>query len=90
MTGDQLACLSAQRSQRHAEGSLVQARDELTSACQGELWVACANVAWMMWRGDGGPRAPEQALDLMKRSCDAGLGGACDRLKAMSDERARP
>jgi len=90
MAGDQLACLSAQRSQRQPGAALAQARDELMSACRGELWVACANVAWMMWRGDGGPKSPEQGLELMKRSCEGGLAAACDRLKAMSAERARP
>jgi len=91
MQGDVFACLSAERAGRIMSESpertpLVQARRELTMACQGELWVACANVAWMMWRGDGGPRDQTQALRLMKQSCEGGLKDACERAQVMRSQ----
>ena len=91
MQGDLFACLSAERARRIMSESperppLAQARRELTMACEGELWVACANVAWMMWRGDGGPRDQNQAIRLMKQSCEGGLKNACERAQVMRSQ----
>lgn len=89
--GDKLACLSAEWAQRQQRlrpdlDPLYHARRALMLACQGELLIACANVSWMMWRGDGGARDQTQALRLMSQSCQGGLKDACERAKTMRQE----
>lgn len=91
LEGDALSCRSVERTQNYLEKNTVQnplsqARQELMKACQGEIWVACANVSWMMWRGDGGPQLLDQAMKLMKQSCIGGLQNACERMRSMRNQ----
>ncbi len=60
-----------------------EARAQLAVACSASLPLACVNLAWMLWRGDGGITDQARALKLMKQACDQGQKQACERLNWM-------
>lgn len=82
------ACLSLDRSARAEAaspgGGRAQVRGELRAACEGGHAVPCANLGWMLWRGDGGARESEQGARLMRAACEGGLTQACARADEMS------
>ena len=99
---DQLACLTIKKALKIMNQSSIentphgiqihplhtQARQQLSTACGGGLQIACVNLGWMMWRGDGGPRDSRRALQLLEKSCQAGLAPACERAQWMRLQNA--
>ena len=67
-----------------------EARTQLAIACSASLPLACVNLAWMLWRGDGGQTDPERAIKLMKQACTQGQKQACERLSWMQQSQKRP
>ena len=71
----------------HPQADLAQARAALKVSCEAQLPVACANLSWMLWRGDGGEQRRGLAIKMMERSCQYGLKEACSRVKSMQSQR---
>ena len=63
----------------------IETRSLLERGCDRAHELACVNLSWMLWRGDGGDRQPARARSLMRQLCERGVSPACDRLPAMSD-----
>ena len=68
----------------------VTARNQLTIACEAGLKIACINLAWMTWRGDGGERSIEKGTELMNQMCQEGEQVACERLQWMLQNKPSP
>ena len=93
-SGDQLACVTMIRAQR-LEREAVEAghppqsfelhpvrqlvRTQLSTACQADMQIACVNLGWMLWRGDGGVRDQARGSALISRACSQGFKPACER-----------
>ena len=61
----------------------TQARGQLVVACSASIQLACINLAWMTWRGDGGVKDQGRAMKMMQVACDKGERSACERLSWM-------
>ena len=70
----------------HPYADLVQARVALKVSCEAQFPVACANLSWMLWRGDGGEQHKALAIKMMERSCQYGLKEACSRVESMKSQ----
>ncbi len=65
-----------------------KARTQLSTACSAQIKLACINLAWMTWRGDGGEQSIESGLKLMDKMCQGGERVACQRLTWMKQNPA--
>ena len=98
--GDQLACITIEEAINSLKQSPdpnlhplhPQARDQLSVACEAEMPLACVNLGWMLWRGDGGPREAQRGLSLVEGGCERGIKAACERAQWMRarDNSASP
>ena len=103
--GDQLACITIEEvikvinstpknvdnsNTTQAHPLHAQARAQLSIACGASLYIACVNLGWMMWRGDGGSRDPSRAVSLLEQGCKAGIKEACPRAQWMRQQLGTP
>ena len=99
--GDQLACITVEEALKILNGSPMRyprlaqsqphplhakARAQLSIACGAEMQVACVNLGWMLWRGDGGPRDAKRALNLLETACRSKVKEACQRAQWMRQQ----
>ncbi len=87
--GDGFACMLISDFAGQDERKAL-AKKQLTTACDGGVSIACANLGWMYWLGDGNQGVSDQklALQYLDQACQFKMNDACIRAKAIRDGTA--